>query len=234
MKIYSIIFLLFYFCSTALGVVNLYPSINEGHIDGTSSNKINLDTIKLGSNGGPQTGIYAPLASFNISFDDAPTAIQSIDLSITIQSYGSGFGFYSPITASILVNNAISSDFNELSFQTGAFSEDIDWFTNNGWIDTGADYFFPTNNDILSIGTELTTDVTTSLSQMILGNNNSELAFIILADNYNGANLTLGNSSNGGFESPTLIIDYSAVPEPSTYALILGALVLGFVALRRK
>ena len=39
---------------------------------------------------------------------------------------------------------------------------------------------------------------------------------------------------SGGWSAMIVETDLSSVPEPSTYALILGGLVLGFVAYRRK
>ena len=212
----------------------MYPSISQGQINGQTSPNPQTGLSKLGANGDTRYGIYAPLAGFNISFDNNPISIQSIDLRVTIKSYGSGYSGSSPMTASILVNNSVGDDFAGFSVPNGIFNEDINWFTSNGWADTGADFIFPTNSDILSIGSSLSADITSSLSHMISGQNNNQFAIVILADSYNGSNLSLGTDLDGGFESPTLIIDYSAVPEPSTYALILGALVLGFVALRRK
>ena len=167
--------------------------MGEGYINGRTSPRIRSDQIRIGSNGGASGGIYAPLISFDLSLG-TPVNIQSINLNVTIQSYGSGFNFSgTPMTASILINDTItSSDFNELTFNNYAFSEEISWFTDRGWIDTGVNYTFPRGIDTLNTGTELSADIYESLSQVLSFNNNNNFAVLILADNYVGSWLNLG------------------------------------------
>lgn len=60
----------------------------------------------------------------------------------------------------------------------------------------------------------------------------SQMAFVMPAD---GVNLTLASASVSiGGDIPDSALTAVAVPEPSTYAAILGALALGFVAYRRR
>lgn len=55
---------------------------------------------------------------------------------------------------------------------------------------------------------------------------------LILMDQTGGTNfLRIASRENGTFAGPQLIV---VVPEPSTYAAVLGALVLGFILVRRR
>lgn len=204
-------------------------------INGTSSVKVQTGLSRLGSNGSDIYGIFAPLIAYNLTFDSEVKDFQSIKLKVTIdEHYGGGYAFASTssITASILYNTSISDDFSEISLPNGAFNEDISWFTDRGWIDTGVNYFFPAGSNILEYGTTVTADITTGLKTALGSGLNHEFAFLVLADNYNGTWLKLGQS--GSLREPELEIDYNAVPEPSAYALLIGGLALSSILLRRR
>lgn len=200
----------------------LIDAAATGMIDGSSSVKVQTGTMTLGSNGDPRFGIFAPLIGFNYSLQQIPANLTQALLYVTIDEfYGGGYSFETtdPITASILFNDNVSTNFNELSIPSQAFSETMSWFTERGWIDTGADFYFPTGNDTLDYGTSVVADVTSTLINSLLSNQQQEFAFLVIADNYNGTWLDLGAS--GTDRTPQLEITYNAIPEPSFAAIIL-------------
>lgn len=213
----------------------LIEAAATGRIDGSSSTKVQTGPMTLGSNGDPSYGIFAPLIGFNYSLQQIPTSLTQAVLRVTIDEfYGGGFSFETTnsITASILFNDNVSADFNELSIPSLAFSETISWFTERGWIDTGADFYFPAGTSILNYGTSVAADVTSTLTNSLAANQQNEFAFLILADNYNGTWLDLGAS--GTDRAPQLEITYNAIPEPSYVAFIIsGISLLGFLLASR-
>jgi hypothetical protein len=75
----------------------------------------------------------------------------------------------------------------------------------------------------------------TALTQLIQGSLGGQVDFVIL--NQTGANsnfLRIASIENGTYAAPQLILDYTVIPEPSTYAAILGLGVLGVALLRRR
>jgi len=229
MKLFYIILLFSISKTYALTIIT--PTSNSGYINGRSSTKISTSEVNLGSNGEARFGIFAPLIGFNFSLNNSQINIQSINLEVKIDGYGSGYNFGLPITASVLYNNAVSDDFSEISIPGGAFNEEISWFTDRGWIDTNSNLTFPTD-PITPIGDSLTVDVTNSLSNVINLNGNNEFVLLILADNYVGSSLRLGDELTDN--QSKIIIEYSVVPEPSSYALIFGCLALASASLSRR
>jgi hypothetical protein len=72
----------------------------------------------------------------------------------------------------------------------------------------------------------------TSLVQSEIGNS---MYLSIITEDVDGAgagwNFSSRSSSNPG---PTLTLDYTAIPEPSTFALVAGSFALCWITMRRR
>jgi hypothetical protein len=66
------------------------------------------------------------------------------------------------------------------------------------------------------------------------GSLGSDLNLIIM-DQTGGSNfLRIASLENTGFTGPQLMVDFTPVPEPGTFALVFGGLALGVIAIRRR
>jgi hypothetical protein len=73
-----------------------------------------------------------------------------------------------------------------------------------------------------------------SLASLVQNSIGSQLDFV-LRDQTGGTNfLRIASSENTTYTGPQLILDYTVIPEPSTYAAIIGLGVLGLALLRRR
>ena len=78
-------------------------------------------------------------------------------------------------------------------------------------------------------GQESVVDLTHELSNLIQGNRNNEISLVVAGGGGNWVNV--GNSLNG---IPAYLEITYIVPEPSTYAILLGGTVLGYAFWRRR
>ena len=110
-----------------------------------------------------------------------------------------------------------------------------------GWLLNGADIFFTGGNVGVGIGVPaFPFHVVNGSDRAVVGQSTASTGIAyggVFTSAVTYRSLTSGGFTNvqdtmGAFSITANAV--SAIPEPSTYAVVLGALVLGFVALRRR
>ena len=207
------------------GVVTLTPT-DDGHAIDSNPADGTFDTLDL-TNGqmlirnsvgnNPFTGPFSYEEETAMEFD-----LSSVPLGSTINS------------ASLTVS-AVG-----FPVGSGIFDAKLEGYAGNGVIDL-SDFPLPSNTiDTLMFGPsivfELYTSDVTSFVQQLFDNSETHAGFGFRALAVSAAQDSFGRiESLEAFPPPSLEIDFTVIPEPSTLAFItLGLLSVGFVARRRR
>ena len=183
-------------------------------------------------------------------FDSNDNAInEAINFAVIVDMNDKGFAdFEAQVGDTFDAKSFINSDNDYMTLVTGSLSdpEGTDLFCaySDGWVFNNADYGFSGDEEVALV-------VWNSTSNTLAGGENYVVATPSLAGgDLSGADSWIIPSGDAGewawyflTQSVEGTIDNSygtlsqtvaAVPEPSTYALIFGAIALGFVAYRRR
>lgn len=203
--------------SAQAGVVNL-DDFNDGVVSGWTT-----QAGSISESGGVMSGSNSSLATL----DGATSSTVGVDaIASTGTSYTALVMNYSSVNDNLFVKIQDNNG-------NGLFDRVFFYHGNNGGSALTGTYYFDLSNEVSSTYFELTDNGDGTVSAMVGATGDTFSG--TLSNSYSGTGIGLGFYGNAQADNFYAVSAVSAVPEPSTYALMLGGLgLVGFMAARRR